>query len=184
MVKTKWAFVALPIASAGNDTAARWQSKPPEKIEIDGSKNPGMIPQWLIWQNTFDVVNHLAEPNPDDPLPPHERMGVPKKDWDVLLAEARHQAEQAAQVRKKLEPIIQKLKAQKKTLHEIFEATEPNEIELEGRWVYLAGEDRVMALLSPEGAIGLQKWIDRAIVRGLTMRPMDRSDYERFRKPR
>jgi hypothetical protein len=172
--------VAIRVVTAFSTAVAQGQTKPSEKIDMDGSKNPQMIPRWVIWRNVFRVVNHLSSPNSRDPRSPYEQLDVSREDWNVILAEAKHQAEQEAQKTKEYEPIIQNLQAQKKTVREILAALAP--FELAERWEYLAGGDRLMEKLSPESAVRLQRWIDEMIVRGFRM-TMARYEYEHFRKP-
>ena len=169
--------VALPVAAASPGSS---QTSPSEQVVIDGSKNPEMIPLWLIWQNTFQVVVHIASRKIEGFGAPYEQIGVSPKEWEIILSEARHQGERAAKRLKEYPPLVDKMRQQKKSMSEMFDALEP--FELEDRWEFLAGRERVSAQLSPEGLSALLQWIERRVVRGLTM-TMRKSQFERFRRP-
>ena len=58
-----------------------------ERIEIDGSKNPEMIPQWDVWQAAFEIDGAKSD------LPTDLVEHLSKEEVELLLAAAKENAE-------------------------------------------------------------------------------------------
>lgn len=144
-------------ASAGSPAQ---EKKPPqvvfnippisERIEIDGRKNPEMIPQWDVWHAAFELMAAKSDL-------PTELWNVLSKEEVTLVLQAGHENAKnfmACQQRVlQLVPTLQTEEA--KFVNERTQA-----INLEFRWQVLGLRDRVLAALPPPGQTALTKYVE------------------------
>ena len=149
--------IVAPPASAGPPAQDK---KPPqvvfdippvsERIQIDGSKNPEMIPQWDAWQATFEIIARVAN------LPTDLVEHLSKDEMELLRAAAKENAEDqvACQQRVlKLAPMLKTAEAR-----HINERTQ--EINLECRWQTLRLRDRLLGSLGALGQAAVSRYVE------------------------
>jgi hypothetical protein len=124
---------------------------PSEMIEIDGRRNPEMIPQWRAWWHAFVVMGGGPKQVPSvvlDHLTPEE---------EALLLKAAEEDQKNYAVCEsqvlKLAALMQTDAA--KTINE-----KSRDINLECRKQTLQLRDRVLAGLSPDGQAALKQWVE------------------------
>jgi hypothetical protein len=143
-----------------SSTTAAQERKPPQivyepvpesdRLEIDGSKNPEMIPQWDAWLAAFDQITRSRD------LPTEVWKHINDKEAESIRAAARENARnfQALQDRVlKMLPLLQ-AEGQKASL----EKTQAMNIEF--RWQVLGLRDRVLASLNPSGQAALSGYVE------------------------
>jgi hypothetical protein len=148
---------AVRAASAGPPVQDKTPPKvvfviPPlsERIEIDGRKNPEMIPQWDAWQAAFEIMARVSD------LPTDVLQQLSKDEAVLVLAAAKENGQNtlACQERVlKLMPILKTEEARR-----INELTQ--EINLDCRWQTLRLRDRVMAGLGLPGQTALSRYVE------------------------
>lgn len=153
-----WPIVFAPIvarASASNaaqkPTTGRSDSPPAEVMEIDGSKNPELIPQWSAWEFAFRVMGG----GPKE-LPTHVYRVVSSEERALILAEAQAslQRDKACQARvEKLAPLIGREK------QSVINAKQ-REIQLDCRWETIHARDGLLERLRPEGQTELIRFVE------------------------
>jgi hypothetical protein len=142
------------LAHAQHTTPPRFSTpRPSEYVQIDGSRNPEMIPQWAVWAFAFRVIaggsraiptvvlQHLSEEEAADVL----KEAVADRKWDA----------DCQQRVLRLRPLLLSERAQA-----INERTRA--IQLDCRWRTLHARDRLLARLGPEGRIALVRWVESA----------------------
>lgn len=143
-----------------SSTIAAQDKKPPQivyepvpesdRLEIDGSKNPEMIPQWDAWLAAFDQITRSRD------LPTEVWKHINDKEAESIRAAARENARnfQALQDRVlKMLPLLQ-AEGQKASI----EKTQAMNIEF--RWQVLGLRDRVLASLNPSGQAALSGYVE------------------------
>jgi hypothetical protein len=121
-----------------------------ERIEIDGKKNPEMIPQWDVWQSAFELMVRTSD------LPTEVWRGITKDEAEMILAAGKENARNflACQERVlKLMPTLQTDEAR-------FVNERTREINLDYRRQTLALRDRVLAALGSGGQQALVQYIE------------------------
>jgi hypothetical protein len=124
---------------------------PPETIEIDGSRNPELIPQWSAWEFAFRVMA-------DGPkeLPTIVHLVVSADEGALILREAGMIAKRAAACEarmSKLRVLIGKEKAS------VLDA-QAREITLDCRRQTLDVRDRLLDRLNPEAQTALRAFVE------------------------
>jgi hypothetical protein len=146
--------VAAPpvVLGAEQEPASRASGARPEEIvEIDGSKNPELIPQWAAWEFAFRVMGG----GPRE-LPTTVYRVVSKEERALILAEAQAslQRDKACQQRvEKLLPLVGKEK------NSVVNAKQ-QEIQLDCRRETLHARDRLLERLRPEGQAELIAFVE------------------------
>jgi hypothetical protein len=124
---------------------------PSEMVQIDGSKNPELIPQWSAWQFAFRVIAGGPKVIPSVVL-----VHLSKDEADLVRAAAesddKNDTECQARVLK-LVPLLQTEEAV--TINE-----RTREINLECRSFTLKTRDRVLEGLRPQGQAALIEWVE------------------------
>ena len=121
-----------------------------ERLEIDGRKNPEMIPQWDVWHAAFEIMSRASD------LPTEVLKTISTQEAASIREAARENARnyQVAQERVlKLFPTLQTDEAKLVT-----ERTQA--INLEFRWQVLGLRDRVLAGLNPSGRVALGGYVE------------------------
>ena len=124
---------------------------PSEMVEIDGSKNPELIPQWSVWGFAFRVIAGGSKAIPTAVL-----VHLSKEEAELLRAESDVDGKNDADCRERvlrLVPLLQTEEA--KTVND-----KTRQINLECRWQTLRVRDRVLAALSAEGQAALTAWVE------------------------
>jgi hypothetical protein len=120
-------------------------------VEIDGAKNPELIPGWATWAFAFRVIAGGSRLIPTDVL-----RHLSKDESALLLeaADADQRNDAACQERMlKLRPLLLTERAQ------VLNA-KTREIQLDCRWRTLHTRDRILAALSPDGQAALIQWVE------------------------
>ena len=158
----------------GGVVPAQDKAPPPpvELVQIDGSKNPELIPQWSAWGYAFrvfaggprqlptSVLTHVT--NLDAALIMKEADAVQKID---AACQARHFKIVTERGARKLEELMKDVRA----------------LTLECRWGTLHARDRVLAALSPEAQAALAAFVEST--KAGTSVSIPRKDLARFREP-
>ena len=121
-----------------------------ERLEIDGRKNPELIPQWDAWHAAFEIMSRASD------LPTEVLKTISTEEAASIREAARENARnyQVAQERVlKLFPTLQTDEAKLVT-----ERTQA--INLEFRWQVLGLRDRVLAGLNPSGRVALSGYVE------------------------
>ena len=126
----------------------------PDVVLIDGSKDPQLVPEYLMWRNAFDVLAQASQNSREIVL---KALKLPEVDKSIVAAEARAQAqrEAACQDRQK-----RRVKALQAADAESRITKEVQHIALGCRQEVLDAKDRVMRALSPESQLILQGWAE------------------------
>jgi hypothetical protein len=124
---------------------------PSEMVQIDGSKNPELIPQWSVWQFAFRVIAGGTKAIPTEVL-----VHLSNEEANLLraTAEADEKNDIECQTRVlKLVPLLQTDEAA--TVNE-----RTREINLDCRAFTLKARDRVLEGLRPQGQAALNDWVE------------------------
>jgi hypothetical protein len=147
-------------------------SHEPDVIEIDGAKNPELIPQWSAWGYAFRIFSGGPRELPTSVLThvtPVEATLIMTEADGVQKVDATCQARQLKVVTergaKKIEDLAKEVRA----------------LNLECRWETLHARDRLLAGLSPEGQVALTAFVESTKA-GTTV-SVPRKDLARFREP-
>jgi hypothetical protein len=120
-------------------------------IEIDGAKNPEMIPQWSAWEFAFRVIAGGSRM-----LPSTVHHAVSKEEAAIIVGEAveSRKRDAACQGRMlKLQPLLLTAKASEINRRQA-------EIQIDCRWQTLQARDRLLEQLSPEGRLALIDFVE------------------------
>ncbi len=150
-VKCGLVLVCLVVVSPANVVAQSTDSSTPEIVQIDGSKNPELIPQWSAWGYAFRIFSGGPRQLPTSVLghvTPGEQMLIMKE------ADAAQQVETQclAKHRKILEARGSKSTAD---LDKDVRA-----LNLECRWATLHTRDRILTGISAEAQTALIAFVE------------------------
>jgi hypothetical protein len=121
-----------------------------DRLLIDGSKNPEMIPQWDAWQATFEVFADSRV------LPTVLYPFLTPKEVELVLAAGREFSSNQRGCVEKLKKLLPILKTDEAKY--INERTQ--ELNLECRWQTLRLRDRLLADLGPQGQGGMNQFVE------------------------
>lgn len=121
-----------------------------ERIQIDGSKNPEMIPQWDAWQAAFQIMEKVGD------LPTDLLKQVSREEAASILDAARENAQNMRACEQRALKLVPTLKTEEARL--INERTQA--LNLDCRWQTLRLRDRVLADLSPVGQAALARYVE------------------------
>jgi hypothetical protein len=155
MTKGIWAAsllatISVPLGCIG--IAA--QAKRPDLIEIDGKKNPELIPEYAVWRYSFQVLAQAVESGSEVIL---GTLDLSKDDLDVLLAEVAKQKERDDSCAAKQYRTIEALRESKAKQSAINERI--IEVVIGCRFEVLEASDRVMLKLTDRGRFVLSRWV-------------------------
>jgi hypothetical protein len=143
---------------------------PSERLEIDGSKNPELIPEWYIWETFFRQL-HTAGTIPS-------ALNLTINDERVLSMELEHYATSNQRCQKDIESL--------RPLVGVASNTEVNEkqraIQLECRLRSLEIRDRLLAGVQPEASVAIAAWVENLKSRVEISIP--KRELAHFRQPR
>jgi hypothetical protein len=152
---------------------AEGQGTPPlEIVQIDGRKNPELIPQWSAWGYVFRVLSGGPRSLPSSILPhvtPAEQTLIMREADGVQKIDAacvdRHRKLLADRSARKPDDLDKDVR----------------ELTLECRWETLHARDRLLAALTPDAAAALTAFVESTKVG--TSLSIPRKDLARFREP-
>lgn len=124
--------------------------QPSEMVQIEGRKNPELIPQWNAWENAFRTIATVSN------VPTHVIKHISADESAALIAAAREARDNLQAIELKVSKLIPMLSTPEAKLVE----EKTREINLEYRWQTLRLRDRVLALLQPEGQTALNNWVE------------------------
>lgn len=143
---------------------------PSERLEIDGSKNPELIPEWYIWETFFRLL-HTA--------------GTIPSALNLTISEERFlqmELEQYAKSNQRCQKDIERLRP----LVGVASNTEVNDkqraIQLECRRRSLEIRDRLLAGVGPEAGVAIAAWVENLKARVEISVP--KRELAHFRQPR
>lgn len=138
-------------------TTGNAQSGPPQKatemVTIDGSKNPELIPEWLVWQETFKTLALVA--NKEGSLF-KEGLVLSDKEAALLYGEAGQQTERERRCFASLDQRHKELSAAGVKPEVMQKDLQDREVDC--RWKTLEARDRVLKGLGPDGQASLLTW--------------------------
>jgi hypothetical protein len=176
MVNRTLAILVTAALIVSGALQARSQTEPgtsaPEMMQIDGSKNPELIPEWSAWGFAFRVFATGSRQ-----LPTTIHSVVSAEETALILKEADQvqKADQDCQSRiVKLNALLGKEK------NEVLD-TRLRELTLECRWATLHARDRLLEVLSPEGGSALRAFV--ASTKTGTSLSIPKKDLARFLEP-
>ena len=143
---------------------------PSERLEIDGSKNPELIPEWYIWETFFRQL-HTAGTIPS-------ALTLTTGEERFLQMELEHYAKNNQQCQKDIESL--------RPLVGVASDTEVNEkqraVQLECRRRSLEIRDRLLAGVRPEASVAIVAWVENLKARVEISVP--KRELAHFRQPR
>jgi hypothetical protein len=136
---------------AAADRQAAQPKRAPEMIEIDGARNPELIPQWSAWGFAFRVIATGSRQ-----LPSSVYFAVSREEETMIMKEA-----------DQLQKIDRDCVSRVVKLHDLVGKTRNDvldgklrDLTLECRWAALHTRDRVLDALAPEGASALMAFVE------------------------
>jgi hypothetical protein len=162
----------LPGAMAAAQAPVASAPSRPEILQIDGSKNPELIPQWSVWGYVFRVFAGGPRQLPTSVL----RL-VSKAEESLVMKEADAVQKIDADCQSRLTKVVALLGV------ESIDAVDARvrEITVACRRETLHARDRILASLSPEAAAALMAF-DESTKAG-TSTSLPRKDLARFLEP-
>lgn len=149
---------AAPVGASAGPPAQ--EKKPPqvvfdippisERILIDGSKSPEMIPQWDAWQAAFELIARMSS------LPAELVKHLSKDEAELLRAAAKENAQDQLACQQRVLKLAPTLKTEEARL--INERTQ--EINLDCRWQTLRLRDRLLGSLDPLGQAAVSQFVE------------------------
>jgi hypothetical protein len=144
-------LVCLLILSPESVVAQSTDSSAPEIIQIDGSKNPELIPQWSAWGYAFRIFSGGPRQLPTSVLA-HVTPGEETLIMKEADAAQQVEAECLAKHRKILEGRGSK--------SAVDLDKDVRALNLECRWATLRARDRILAGISPEAQTALIAFVE------------------------
>ena len=121
-----------------------------ERIYIDGSKNPEMIPQWDVWQAAFLIMAKVSD------LPTEVLKHVSKEEAALVLAAAKENGQNRLACEERALKLIPTLQTEEAK----FINDRTQQINLDCRRQTLHLRDRVLAGLGPPGQTALSQYVE------------------------
>ena len=144
----------------------------PEMMQIDGSKNPELIPEWSAWGFTFRVFATGSRQ-----LPSSVYFAVSREEGALIMKEA----DQLQRVDRDCQSRVVKL-------HDLLGKEKDDvldqklrDLTVECRWAALHTRDRVLEALKPEGAAALTAFV--ASTKAGTSITIPKKDLARYLEP-
>jgi hypothetical protein len=143
---------------------------PSERVEIDGSKNPELIPEWYIWETFFRQL-HTAGTIPS-------ALNLTTNEERFLRMELEQYGRSNQQCQKDIESL--------RPLVGVASNTEVNDkqraIQLQCRHRSLDIRDRVLAGMRPETSVAIAAWVEN-LKTGVEI-SVPKRELAHFRQPR
>ena len=144
--------------------------KPTDVMHIDGKKNPELIPEWSVWEDSLRIIAGGSRQ-----LPSHVLEHTTKAEEALILREADEQKKRDAECKTRL--LALKPDSDKgNTLVQRSQA-----IKLQCRWGALHARDRILAAISPAVRTALMEFVES--VRAATTVDILKRDLAFFLQP-
>jgi hypothetical protein len=150
-------------------------------VVIDGSKNPSMLPEWLVWEQAFLIVAGWR--GRDSGITHDLRMALSKDEVELLEREAAMQSERQNQAGREAEPLRARYATRDPKDEKLLALLndQMQNVNLRYRRATLEARNRVLERLSLESQSVLTSWIGD-IRAGIVSR-VAKADLERWRAP-
>jgi hypothetical protein len=162
----------LPGALAAAQAPAASAPSKTEILQIDGSKNPELIPQWSVWGYVFRVISGGPRQ-----LPTSVRRLVSKAEESLVMKEADAIQKIDADCQARLTKVVARLGVES---IDAVDAT-MREITVACRRETLHARDRILAGVNPEAAAALMTFAEST--KAGTSTSLPRKDLARFLEP-
>ena len=143
---------------------------PSERLEIDGSKNPELVPEWFVWETFFRQLH---------------RAGTVPSALDLSVREERHLQMQLEQFSRSIEQCqkeIEKLRPQIGVASNKDVSDTQRAIQLECRRRSLDIRDRLLSGVRPEASDAIVRWVEN-LKTGIEI-SVPKRELAHFRQPR
>jgi hypothetical protein len=121
-----------------------------ERVEIDGRKNPEMIPQWDAWHTAFENMTRTGD------LPTEVHKAFSNQEVALVLEAGKENAKNFLTCQERVLQLMPTLQTEEARF--INEKTQA--INLEFRWQVLRLRDRVLAALALPGRAALSQYVE------------------------
>jgi hypothetical protein len=121
-----------------------------ERIEIDGRKNPEMIPQWDVWHAAFENIARVSD------VPTEVYRHISREEAAAIVEAAKTSAQNYRATQDRVLKLMPTLKTDEARL--INERTQA--INLDFRWQVLRLRDSVLAGLNPAGQAAMALYVE------------------------
>jgi len=169
-------LLALPFA-------AQTQSPPSSSdiVVIDGKKNPSQLPEWVVWEHAFVLVEGWK--GKDSGFTHELRAALSQEEFDLLEHEAAAQSERTNQAAREAQP-LRVLYANRdpkdaKLLASLNDRMQ--DVNVRYRRAILEARNRVLEALRPESQSVLASWIGD--IRAAIVSKVPAGELERWRAP-
>ncbi len=161
--------LGLPLAAQGPRVGV---SAAPELVQVDGAKNPELIPQWSAWGYAFRLI---AGGRRELPTLVHEALSGDERAMVLNEADAVQRIDKACQEQvSQLHPLVGKEQPA------VLDA-KLREITVTCRRKALDARDRVLSAINPQGAIALIMFVEST--KSGTSLSIPKRDLARFLEP-
>jgi len=181
MRRSAWIVVALVVWSAAiacDEQAIGSQPAqvPAGQIEIDGSKSPESIPEWLAWHSSLDTLANFA--NVPDSAPLAIVGGDEPADRETIMAFALAEAGRWEECRDRQIALL----GRENELGRVATQVQIEEDQIQCREAMLAAKDAFLKTLNSIRASAFQAFVDNGR-KGISVH-VSRASLEQFRRPR
>lgn len=132
-----------------------FQQTPDKVVQIDGAKNPELIPDYLVWEHAFGALTIIREKNLTLGI---KSLKMSDADLSLVFAEAKLQTDRDNTSVRRQRKRREELSATDAKPAEIL--AEMRKIILEARWAALEARDRLLDALSTDGRAALLEWVE------------------------
>ncbi len=173
-------LVVLCVAAGVPQAPMDQSSDTSDVVLIDGSKEPGQIPEWTTWEHGFMGLAQWK--GRDSGFNYDLKAQLTAAEFDALEREASAQSDRRARLEAKAVTLRKALDVDsgRKEAAEAFDA-QAFELELAYRREVLAARDRLLKALSADSQAAVQSWMNE-LKHDMTARVL-KSDLARWRMP-
>lgn len=143
---------------------------PSERLEIDGSKNPELIPEWFVWETFFRHLHRAGT------VPSSLNLSVNEEQFLKM------QLEQFSKSNQQCQKDIEKLRPQIGVASNKEVNERQSAIQLECRRRSLDIRDRLLAGVRPDASIAIVSWVEN-LKSGIEI-SVPKRELAHFRQPR
>lgn len=149
------------------------RGEPAEIVEIDGSRNPELIPEWSAWEFAFRTIAGGSKLIPTEVL---VHLSAAEAELILEAALASQERDRACQARVQRLPAPTRASARQHNQR-------TREIQIECRWQTLDARDRLLEALeeNPEGQQALVRWVESTKL--VTRVTIPKGELAHFRQP-
>lgn len=160
------------LAACLSATPTAQKPSPDGRIEIDGSRNPEMIPQWVVWASAFRAIQWVKE------LPTDVYRLATAQERELILSEAAANVRRDEACTKRIEREIRPLLGREQL--DVVKARQ-QDIHLECRWQTLHARDRLLEKLRPEVLTELTRFVEETAAGTTLSMPVEELPF--YRQP-